>query len=63
MVIKTFVNVPNDDENEEGKDESMESMSLAKRLITRPIGVVSKKAIGARSTPIKTEECNVLLAA
>lgn len=63
IVIETLNNVVNEDENDDGKDESIESISLAKRLIIRPSGVVSKKAIGARKTPNKIDECKVLLAA
>ena len=62
-VIKTEFKVANDAENEDGNDESIESISLANRLIILPIGVVSKKAIGARNTPCRMDECNVLLAA
>lgn len=55
IVIRTAVAVPNDDENDCGNEESIESISLAKRLIIRPIGVVSKKDIGARKTPNRSE--------
>ena len=55
MVIRTLAAVENEEEKDDGKEESIESMSLAKRLIIRPIGVVSKKDIGARKTPNRTE--------
>ena len=63
IVIATCVSVPKEDENEDGNDESIESMSLAKRLIIRPIGVVSKNDIGARKTPRKIDEWSCRLAA
>ncbi len=63
IVINVDVNVPNDDENEDGNDESTESTSLAKRFIILPIGVVSKKDVGARNTPPNINACNFLLAA
>lgn len=56
IVIVTCVRVENDDANEDGNDASIESISLAKRLIIRPIGVVSKNDIGARKTPRRIEE-------
>ena len=62
IVINTEVSVPNADENEPGNNESIESTSFAKRFIILPTGVVSKKAIGVRSTPINKDECSVLLA-
>jgi hypothetical protein len=61
-VINTLASVPNDEENDDGNDPSIESISLAKRFIILPIGVVSKKVIGARNTPYNIDECNVLLA-
>jgi hypothetical protein len=63
IVINVDVNVPNDDENEDGNDESTESISLAKRFIILPIGVVSKKDVGACNTPANINACNFLLAA
>lgn len=63
IVINTLANVENEEANEDGKEASIESISLAKRLIILPIGVVSKKAIGARKTPNNIDLCSVLLAA
>lgn len=61
--MTTCANVENEEENDAGNDESIESTSLAKRLMILPIGVVSKKDIGARRTPVKTDECSFRLAA
>lgn len=63
IVINIDMDVLSDDENDCGNDESTDSISLAKRLIIRPMGVVSKKAIGAWKTPDRIKLCNFLLAA
>jgi len=62
IVINICANIENDDENDDGNDESIESISLAKRFIILPIGVVSKKDIGACNTPDNISICNFLLA-
>ena len=44
---------------EEGSVMSMASMSLVKREMRRPVGVVSKKAMGARTTASSRFSCSV----
>jgi len=41
-----------------GSDESTTSMSLEKRLMMRPIGVLSKNDIGARSPLLRMDVCS-----
>ncbi len=61
-VVTTVISAVSDWEKAAGNAVSTESISRAKRLITRPIGVVSKKDIGACSTPIRIIKCSFRLA-
>lgn len=45
-----------------GRVLSMVSISFAKRLTTRPMGVVSKNDIGPRRIRVSMPECMILLA-